>query len=470
MRKTLGAVAVATALMAGGGHLWAEWRANVQLQQSWTPVGARFVDVSDDDRAMAHTLEINGIPAGTVGDATETQTGLAFFKWDDNKNRYASFSLRNGGFGTSASFKYKPDGGAWGFNGYSMWADWKQLEVKYATNGNMGWGAYVGAGSGWNHSVTSLYMWEVQRKGAADGYDEDDRPYLTYNTGNAGSPLNNQGDGGQTIGLQWTQGGIRGTDTLNLRLVSVYSSGYARYANWDSILPKGWNMQVNYRMPAWVFTTTFKFQGADANEKDRIARTGSFAWHVAASTSVINNLSVQLGYTLGGQALNSFTTEDGKELSNTFYGHDVQLILGWRMGDWNMNFSTRTTLIMLSEYSKVLSDKEAYGWRPYLGESVSLGASKRMNGLMTGNIAVGFDDYNMNSRTGGKAEASVWFGPSVDISPARGNTIHIGLSVSYDNFSDEAKGWFCPEGVRRICYTYPGTWSISIPMTFYILF
>ena len=233
-------------------------------------------------------------------------------------------------------------------------------------------------------------------------------------------------------------------------------------------------------MPTWTFSTTFKIRGAEVDgstDKYEMPEAFDLAWHIGLSTTRIPGVTVSAGYSTFGENLGKATLEvDEEEYDKEFWGHNVGLSLGWRLGEWSFNFDTTTSLVLLSDAMKATSNLNHYAWRPYLGETVSLTAHKRINGLMNGHIGVGFNDANMNSYTDGKAEAGVWLHPSVDISPARGVNVNVALHCAVDNFSDEARGWWSRYNGdadiygagSEVYYTYPHTVNVSIPITFSI--
>jgi len=487
LKKKFLSVATLAALI-GGGAANAEWKANVQMQQTWEPLSFRTSDSTDEQKANAHSLEKNGVAAGTVGDTSDEETGLAFLDWDDNKNRYMGMSLKNDNFGASATFKFKPDTTFAG-NGYVGWATFGAFEVRFSGNAAIGYGDITsktgGEAYGWQHNTASLYAWEIERLGAADKKDEDTDPYYIYNAASAGSPIMNK-DGGYQLGVQWTQK-LSDKNQLILRLVNQSGGRYTDGSTYGNMQPDGLNFQANLKMDKWAASSTFKIRGS---EWDGATPTASdFSLNVAASTTAIKNLTLAAGYTLGGMNIGSSevevavdTNKDGLfEESATFgkdyYGHAVNLGASYKWNDITFNVNSATTLIFLSDYNKALSNANKYNWKPYLGEVLSFGITKPLAENMTGNLGFGFNDYNLNSRTNGKAEAQIWARPNVTIQASRGNSVNIALNASLSNFSDEAKGWWGLQDVydtsgtviRNICYTYPRTLFLSVPITFYIL-
>ena len=518
MRKTVGAVAVATALMAGGGHLWAmDYRVGVQMRTdgSWSPVQFRYSDYSDERAQTAHVLEIDGKPAAfnngqatvPVGDVQITGAGNAgayedgFAFWGGGIDGYRFQPLfqatsNNGAFTFGARFmiKNKPHDAYTG-NGWSMWLDYKQFELKAATVGNLGYGAYVGTGGNFLLATSALYAWEMTETGKYAYFkhywpgDTADFNYFGYQISNAGLGVENISDNNTAVGIQWTQP-LRGTDTLNVRLVNLHnfsSGGFGYYAgrDYDTTFPVGWNVQANYRMPAWAFSGTFKIRGANqaAQEKYEMPESFNIAGHVGVSTTRFPNLTLSAGYAFIGEAIgDEVEIEAGSTLAEAgtysveFWGHNVGLSAAYRLSDWTINFDTTASLMMLSDFMKARSSKNRYGWRPYVGATATVSAHKRINGLMTGHVALNFTDANMNSYTDGKAEASFALTPSVDISPARGVNVNVALALSLQNFSDQARGWWsdynsdgdfghAATNAGAVYYTYPYTFHVSIPIS-----
>lgn len=476
MKKILSTAAMAVLL---GGLANAEWRGAITLLQIWEPLAYRTSDSTDEQRENAHTLEMNGEAAGTVGDDSFEETGLAFLDWDTNKNRYMGMSLKSDHFGASATFKFAPNL-TWAGNGYLGWANWGPFEVRFSGNANIGWGDVTNHCSspayGWECNTASLYEWEIERLGAASKKDVDDNPYYIYNTSSAGAPILNK-DGGYQLGIAYTKQ-FSNKKQLILRLVEQSGGRYTDNSSYGNMQPCGFNFQANFTMPKWAFSSTFKIRGSEWEDYKPIA--ADFSYNGAISTTVVPNFTFGLGYTLGGMNVNSETTVtadtngDGnyaetKTVSKTYYGHGLNFGVLYKYKDMSFNFSTATTLIFLSEYNEALSDLNKYGWKPYLGEVISFGVTKPLTENMTGNIGFGFNDYNFNSRTSGKAEATFWLRPNVTIQAARGTNINIALNTSLSNFSDEAKGWWGQNSRNTICYTYPKTLYVSIPVTFNIM-
>ena len=523
MRKTLGAVAVATALMAGGGHLWAmDYRVGVQVRTdgSWSPVQFRYSDYSEERAQTAHVLEVDGKPAAYNGRYTEPvgdrqildpqyagayEKGFAFWGGGiDGAQLTPLFQAtsNNGAFTFGARFmiKNKPHDDYAG-NGWSMWLDYKQFELKAATTGTLGYGAYVGTGGTFLKETSALFAWEMtdtkypyfgaQRQQGYPNHNVakgniDDYNRFGYQVSNAGHGVESIQDTVSGVGIQWTQP-LRGTDTLNLRLVNIHSVtsggiGYLVGRDYDTTYPMGWNVQANYRMPAWAFSGTFKIRGANGASTDKYEMPESFniAGHVGVSTTRFPNLTLSAGYAFIGEGIgdevevgDSDTEADAGIYSVEFWGHNVGLSAAYRLSDWTINFDTTASLMMLSDYMKARSNKNRYGWRPFVGATATVSAHKRINGLMTGHVALNFTDANMNSYTDGKAEASFALTPSVDISPARGVNVNIALALSLQNFSDQARGWWSDYNSDHdfgdisgeFYYTYPYTFHVSIPIS-----
>ena len=507
MRKTLGAVAVATALMAGGGHLWAmDYRLGIQLRTDggWSPVQFRYSDYSDERAQTAHVLEVDGEPVSfygqPVGDkqvlgysnsygssgGADYESGFALWSGSIAARQWTPLfqaTSNNGAFSFGARFTIKnKERDGFAGNGFSVWLDYKNFELKIGTTGGLGYGAYVGTGGTFYGQTAALFGWELGSGSYLPYFtpgNYENLNYFGYQVSNAGLSVENISDRATGMGIKWTQR-LRGTDTLDVRLVNMFrasSKGFSYTAgdDYDALLPVGWNFQVNYRMPAWTFATTFKVKDAtNSGEKFEIPKAVNISWHIAALTTIFPGMTLSAGYGLIGEFLgDAQSAVDETNYDKEFWGHNAEITLAFPLGDWTLNFGSKTTLFLLSDEMKARSSANRYGWRPYLGETVSLSAHKRINGLLTGHIAVGFDDANMNSYTDGKAEASIWLSPSVDISPARGVTVTVGLSASLQNFSDQARGWWSdynsdydPFGAgSEIYYTYPHTLHISVPIS-----
>ena len=493
MRKVRGAAVVAAALVAAGSAHAMDYRFGLQAQVGYTPLMYRAVDPTDEQAAEAHTLEIDGNPAGTVGDQQVLDSRYAgayqdgFALWGDGGTmRYWSplfqATSNNGAFSFGARFVAKnKEHDSLGGNGWAVWLDWKQFEMKVGTTGSLGYGSYVRTGASMPTDTSALYRWEIEYKGVLsqhstgqpDAGDASNYHWYGSGTSDAGSGVYNRTDKTKGFGLKWVQR-VRGSDTLDVRLVNMFSQGYTDGRDYNALYPVGWNVQVNYRMPQLTCATTFKLQSNSETDWDEIADGFNLAWHIGAQTSAVPGVTLSAGYSLIGHNIGvEGAADDGVTYGKDWFGHTAEIAASFRLRDWSFNFSNTTSLILLSDYYKAVSNYGHYGWKPYLGEYVSLNASRRINGLMVGNIGLGFNDPNMNSYTDGKAEASIWFKPGVDISPARGATISIALDCSLSNFSDEAKGWWSRYAAdaysntfNGVFYTYPHTFWVSIPITF----
>ena len=508
MRKSWGAAVAAAVLITGGGLANAmDYRIGFQARTDggWSPFAFRYSGQTDEQKDEAHVLEINGKPAEfTYGNGVSTPIGDQ--QPVDYEDGFALWSGGIKGFRFQPMFQATSNSGAFAFGarfmvknkeheefngvGWSSWLDYKNFEVKVATTGSMGYGAYVGTGGNFYLATTELFAWELTS--SSDAYlpkyfkkgNSDDFNYFGYQTSNAGLGVENISDTSTGIAVQWTQK-IRSTDTLNLRLVNLSlpvsgGNGYKPGREYDTTYPVGWNVQANYRMPTWTFSTTFKIRGGNGSDEDKYGKPDFFdiSWHGAFSTTRIPNTTLSAGYSfiaenVGNSPEADVTINDVTEsYSRELWGHNFGLSAAYRWQGWTFNFDNTTTLMLLSDYMKARSNKNRYGWRPYIGETVTVSAHKRINGLMTGHLAFNFSDANMNSYTDGKAEATFSFTPSVDIAPARGVNVNVALSCSLQNFSDQARGWWSDYNSDadfgnsgEIYYTYPHTLNISIPIS-----
>ena len=511
MKKVLGA-ALSLALIGSSVASAMDYRIglSVATDGGWSPLSFRYSDYSYDKAVDAHVLESNGEAVSFAGAGYTVPVGDAQVV-DPNGYGYAGtyqdgFSLWGGGKAAqkiTPMFQGATDSGNWKFgarfmiknkeystfagNGWCTWVDYKNFEFKTATTGTLGYGAYVGTGGNFLTATSGLFAWLMTDskyayfKHYAKG-NIDDYNYFGYQVSNAGLGVENISDKNMAVGVKWVQKVRGGQDTLDLRLVNMHSTtsgGYGYYAGreYSTTYPVGWNVQANYRMPTWTFSTTFKMRGANESEQDTYDYPDAFniAGHFGVATSIIPGVSLSAGYAFIGEDVgNSAETEiDGTAFSHEFWGHNFGINAGWKIKDWSFSAGDTTTLMLLSDYMKAKSSAYQYGWKPYLGTSVYINATKRINGLMTGHLNFSFTDANMNSYTDGKGEASFNFTPSVDIAPARGVNLNIAISATLENFSDQAIGWWSDyngdsdfgSNKGEVYYTYPHTLTISIPIS-----
>ena len=518
MKKSWSAAVAAAVLITGGGALHAmDYRIGFQASGGITPLSYRYTDPTDEQKADAHTLEVNGQPAsaGTgafvLGDQqpAEYEKGLAFWS-NAGELKYLSAMFQqtsnSNAFSFGARFQIKAkeyntvDG-----NGWSAWLDWKQLELKVGTVGGLGWSGYVRTGGMGLATTAALYAWEIGDKGvpniksSGDGNarmgDETNYNIFGYLTCYVSSDVNCYIDNTKAFGLKWVQK-VNGNDTLDLRLVhmftgknladggtTMYSTAHYGSGNsWNIRWPLAWNVQANYKASAWTASTTFKYEPLhlkDDGDWREFPDMYNWSWHLGFDTSLIPRWSFSAGYSLVGEMFgvddDVAYTNNGTSYTETYdkswLGQLFEIALGTRIGDWSVSFNNKLAFITLSEYNKAVSNASHFGWKPYIGEYVSVNLSKRINGLLTSYFGLGFDDANLNSYTDGKGEATIWFKPSVDISPSRGVVINVGLNCSLTNFSDEAKGWWshyadaASSTFHGVYYTYPHTLNVSIPIS-----
>ena len=526
MRKSWGAAVAAAVLITGGGLANAmDYRIGINARSdgSWSPFAYRYVDPTDEQAEEAHVIEIDGKPAVYNDGFRNIPVGDAQILDPDNKGYAGAYedgfalwgggllvrrfepmfqaTSNNGAFAFGARFNIKnKDMETFNGNGWSVWLDYKQFEMKAASTGTLGWGGYVSTGGNFIKSTSALYAWlmadsqYIYFKHYKKGND-DDYNFFGYQTANAGLGVENITDKNIAFGIQWTQK-LRGSDTLNVRLVNMHDfsagdAGYRAGQDYDALYPVGWNIQANYRMPTWTFSGTYKIRAAnemnsstyeDYSGKYDMPTAFDMSGHVGVATSIIPGVSLSVGYAFIGEDVgNSYESAVSSEAgaptySHEFWGHNFALSAGWKISSWSFNFDTTTTLMLLSEYMKEKSSANRYGWKPYLGETVSLTAHHRINGLLNGHITASFTDANMNSYSDGKAEASVSLFPNVDISPARGVNINVGISMTLENFSDRAVGWWSDynsdadfgNNSGEVYYTYPHTFTVKIPISFII--
>lgn len=512
MKKVLGA-ALAAALVGSTVASAMDYRIGMSVASDggWSPFNYRYSDYSYDKALSAHVLESNGEPVSYTGTSYTVPVGdaqvLAPSGYGYAGTYQDGFSLWGGGLkvtkfqpmfqGSSATGEYKfgarfmiknKEYDSFNGNGWSTWLDYKNFEIKAATTGLLGYGAYCGTGGNFLTATTALFGWLMTdsnfnyfkhyKKGNIDDYN-----YFGYQVSNAGLPVENITDNNKAVGVKWVQKLRDGKDTLDLRLVNMRNVlsggiGYKSGNEYDTTYPVGWNVQANYRMPQWTFSGTFKMRAANSVTADKYDMPEAFniAGHLGVATSIFPAVSLSAGYAFFAEEVGDSGKAEvnGVEYSGEFWGHNFAFNVGWKLGDWSFSLGDTTSLVLLSDYMKAKSSAYRYAWKPYLGTSVSLNANKRINGLLNGHISVGFTDANMNSYTDGKAEAEVWIHPNVDISPARGVNMNIALHASLQNFSDQACGWWSDYNsdadfgnkAGEIYYTYPHTLSISIPISF----
>ena len=505
MRKLLSTAA--TVVLVGGGLVSAmDYRAGVQMRTDggWSPFAFRYADPTDEQIQNAHVLEVDGVPVSFYGQGVGDKQVLGYsngYGSSDGAEYENGFALWSGGiaarqwtplfqatsssgaftFGARFTIKNK-ERAAYNGNGYSIWLDYKNFEMKVGTTGSLGYGAYVGTAGTFYGQTAALFGWELGSSNYLPYFtpgNYENFNYFGYQVSNAGLGVENVSDRNTGFGLKWAQK-VRGSDMLDVRLVNMFRAsskgfGYTAGDDYAALYPAGWNLQANYRMPAWTFSTTFKIRDAsNSGETYEVPESVNISWHIAASTTRIPNLTLSAGYATIGEFLGDATAQvNDVDYDKEFWGHNAEVTVAYRLGEWTLNAGAKATLMFLSDEMKARSNANRYGWKPYLGTTASVGAHKRINGLMTGHIAFGFDDANLNSYTDGKAEANLWFTPSVDISPARGVTLNVALSCSLQNFSDEARGWWAdynsdldPFGTgNEIYYTYPHTFHVSVPLS-----
>ena len=523
MKKSWSAAVAAAVLITGGGALHAmDYRIGFQARTDggWSPVQFRYHDYSDDKAATAHVRESDGEAVGWsssigVGDQQildETNYGYTgayedgFAIWGGGIKGYRfqpmfSAASNSGAFSFGARFMIKcKESDAFEGNGYSAYIAYKNFELKAGTTGGLGYGGYVGTGGSFVSATSALFLWEVcdndvyRRFPQNTGYrldgttqkvikgDQGNWNFFGSNVSNASFGVENISDKSSGFGLQWTGKVREGKDTLNLRIANMHSfsqdsNGYRGGSEYAATYPIGWNVQVNYRMPTWTFSTTYKIKNAKNNTTGMYEKPEDFsmAGHFGVSTGIIPGISLSAGYAFIGEEVGKSAegTIDGISYSHEFWGHNIGIAAGWKIRDWSFNAGNTTSLYQLSDYQKAKSSYNRYGWRPYVGTSFYLNATKRINGLMVGHLNFGFEDGNLNSYTDGKAEAGFSFTPSVDIAPARGMNINIALSMSFKNLSDQARGFWSDYGsdsdfgtnAGEIYYTYPHTFYVSIPIS-----
>ncbi len=508
MKKVLGAAIIA-ALVGSTVANAMDYRIGVQVKTDggWSPFQYRYLDYSDEKAAEAHVLESNGEAVaynnGSYTAAVGDQQILGSYAgaYEDG---FALWAGGRKGFRFQPMFQGASNSGDWKFgarfmvkckeydnfagNGWSAWAGYKNFELKTATTGGLGYGAYVGTGGNFLLATSALYAWLMTdtnyayfkhyKKGNIDDYN-----YFGYQVSNAGLGVENVSDKAMGVGVQWTGKVRNDKDTLNIRLANMHNFasggfGYIGGREYDAKYPMGWNAQVNYRMPSWTFSTTFKMRGAnEAQTSDKFEKADAWniAGHFGVSTALIPGVSLSAGYAFIGEDIgkSAETEVNGTAYSHEFWGHNFGVAAGWKIGDWSFSAGNTTTLMLLSDYMKAKSSAYRYAWKPYLGTTVYVNTTKRINGLMTGHLNFSFTDANLNSYTDGKAEASFSFVPNVDISPARGVNVNIGIACSLENFSDRACGWWSDynsdsdfgNSAGEIYYTYPHTLTISVPIS-----
>lgn len=519
MKKVLGA-ALAAALVGSTVASAMDYRIGFQAKTDggWSPLQYRYSDYSYDKAVNAHVRESNGQAVGWsdsigVGDqqildsngygySGAYEKGLAF--WAGGKKGYRfqpSFGARsNSGaftFGSTFMIKCKESDKFEG-NGWNAYVGWKGFELKAATTGSLGYGAYVGTAGSFVGSTSALFLWEVcdnsiyRSFSKASGSsltdytgvkgDESNWNYFGYQISNAGYGVENISDKSSGFGLQYTQKLRDSKDTLNLRLVSMHSfsqdsNGYYSGSEYNAKYPIGWNVQANYRMPLWTFSATYKIKNAKNNKTGKYEKPEDFsmAGHFGVATSIIPGVSLSAGYAFIGEEVGKSyeSAVNGTNYSHEFWGHNVGVAAGWKIGEWSFNAGNTTSLFLLSDYMKAKSSANKYAWRPYVGTTAYINATKRINGLMTGHLNFSFTDANLNSYTDGKAEASFSFVPSIDLAPSRGVNLNIALAMSLQNLSDQARGWWSDYGSEsdfgsnagEIYYTYPRTFTVSIPIS-----
>ncbi|MCR5724622.1 MAG: hypothetical protein K6G80_06000 [Treponema sp.] len=513
MKKVLGAAIIA-ALVGSTVANAMDYRigVNVQSDGAWSPLTFRTSDYSYDKAVDAHVLESNGEAVSYAGTGYTVPVGDAQVL-DPNGYGYAGtyqdgFSFWGGGLKVrrfEPMFQGASNTGDWKFgarfmiknkeydafegNGWSAWLDYKNFEVKAAVTGGMGYGAYCGTGGNFLLATAGLYAWLMTPSGGpayfrhyAKGSVEDYQ-YFGYQVSNAGLPVENIVDNSKAVGIQWTQKVRGGQDTLNLRLVNTRNTqsggiGYKAGNEYDTTYPVGWNAQVNYRTPKWTFSGTYKMRAANSVTADKYDYPKAFniAGHFGVATGIIPGISLSAGYAFIGEEIGESGESEvnGVSYSQEFWGHNFGVNVGWKIGDWSFDAGNTTTLMLLSDFMKAYSNANRYGWKPYLGTSLTVNAHRRINGLLNGHISFGFTDANMNSYTDGKGEAELWLRPNVDISPARGVNINIAVNGALSNFSDQAIGWWSDyngdsdygKNKGEVYYTYPHTLTISIPISF----
>lgn len=459
------------------GSVFADITTSVSVLQGQDLVTYRAADDSKQDE---------------VGDSVGSQSGWGFFNDDYSKNRYTGMSVKGPNYGASISLKFNRDVAT--SNGYSGYYDYGKLRVGFAGNGLGGSGDltdHLGELYGLWYYTESLYQWELEYEDTSSRRttkDYDDYIYNGYNITNAGVPLANK-DGGHEFGLsyQWNLFTFRGV-LINDR-TSTKTGG--EYFGWSRFTD--FNLQANYvsRDKKDKASITFKMEGlktwfSDSNDSDdeNCPKKADIGVCIAASTKSVKDWLFSGGYSLvglnlGGNVTGNVSTDDNKnglygedgensDFSKAYWGHGLNLGAQYKYKDWTFTLANQVTLIFLSEYSKAVSDMHKYGWKPYLGEIASFTAVRKLTSMLTGQAALTYRSYNLNSESYGKAETGISIAPSVTYEPIKNCKLTAGLELTLENLDDTPKALWANASSASWAYVYPRTFSVQIPVTFNI--
>ena len=481
MRKSWGAAVAAAVLITGGGLANADVCIGAGLKRTGLEIATyRWIKDSPEDEK-------------------QEPEGLYWFDDSDNKNYNTAFSLRDDRFGASASLKINKNNFTSG--GYGVWATFGAFTLR---GGILSMGdivTHLGGVPGPEEHAQSLYKWELGLDGGVGGvlgkntqtwgrssdttwgYDPYNSHYDAYQSCNVGLPLRNSS---QKPGL----GAEYGFKDFIFK-AAIYPEDYGSTGNtqfgWRDVM--GLNAQVNYnwKAAATKVSTTVKFTPMTYTGNDTsVPQSMRMSWAAAASTTIVPNWTFALTYTFYGYDLaeksvaseSVDTNGNGKygetgetdEFSCRYFSHALNVGASTKFGSVSVTWGAQGTLIFLSDLQKAYSNANGLGWRPYVGLDTSLNFSMPANELMSRVWSVSYWNRNMNSSTDGKAETGLGAYYGYSLHPQRGASLDIGINVSYENFSDEAKGFWANLGTKTTSYIYPGTLTVTLPVIFVMNF
>lgn len=500
MRKN--AVLATAALLLAGSIASAEVKTSITVLQGWDVVGYRQSGADDEDRAFVAT---DAALRGAKGPYAAEYDGLTWFGRPTDKNRYSGVSVKTDTFGVDASFK--TNWNAFSMNGYSGWAKWGGLYVGFAGNGLGRFSDitdHVYGISGFFPDGDSFFQWKVLNEGKAVKKDHDDYKYNTYNILNLGVPLENR-DGGHQLGIKYTYKNLTlaavTCNDLASRITDDETKTDIKKANalYGLSAPTDLNFQANYDFGIAKTSLTFKMrtvsetaenlvQGSATNGLNIASDPLNIAFALAASSDkLVKNLRLGMCYTVTGfNAVNANEYEvktdsnrnglfgeagESALFDNEYWGQALNLGASYKLTKKDtITVASTTTMINMSDYMKAVSNLNKYGWAPFISEDALVTYQHQFNDRMTGEVQFEFVDYNLNSDTGGKAEAEFILFPSATFKPTKGANVNVGLKMKVENLSSDPVGKWGTEKNETISYVYPKTFSVTIPVTLTISF